>query len=477
MRVRARLLVFGAALPALALLLAVVAAGLVFRANLHGALDRALLGQAAVESVSLFDGPEGKPHLHLGKSPLADNVRTFVPMVGLFRASGELVTHFPEDGWIPDPPDVNASSATPRLFTQVVSDGRVMRTLTVAVKSPSGEQFVLSLESPLSEIDVTMRLYWQATLGLVAMAAALLFFVQWGQAGKMSRRIADMTAQLPELRGGALAWRLPPDPTGDEIADLRVALADAMERLRAARDAQERLIANAAHELRTPLGLMRTEMDLALRKERTADELREALAEARKEVVRLSELATRLLDLAALGKVTREVAAHDLVTLAREAVEACEAEAEARGVTIALALPTDAMAQLEAQTMRQAIDNVLSNAMTHAPAGSTIHVGIEGAGSVWRLSVRDEGPGVAAEDVERIFEPFYRGMKEKQGQGAGLGLSIVREIMRRHGGTAYVVEADGQGATFVLEVPRLAPRRADRPDGDTASRGARTPVV
>lgn len=455
MRVRTRLLVFGAALPALVLMLAVVAAGLVFRSSLLGAVDRALLGQAAVESVSLFDGPEGKPHVHLGKSPLADNVRTFVPVVGLFRATGELVAHFPEDGWIPDPPNANASSAEPRLFTKKASDGRLMRTLWVSVQSPSRESFVISLESPLSEIDATMRLYWQATLGFVAMAVALLFFVQWGQAGRMSRRIADMTAQLPELRGGALAWGLPPDPTGDEIADLRVALADAMERLRTARDAQERLIANAAHELRTPLGLMRTEMDLALRKERTAGELLEALTEARKEVVRLSGLATRLLDLAALGKVTREVAAHDLVTLVREAVEACEAEAEARGVTIALALPTEAIANLEAQTMRQAIDNLLSNAITHAPRGSTIHVGIGAVGNVWRLAVRDEGPGVAPEDMERIFEPFYRGMKEKHGQGAGLGLSIVREIMRRHGGTVYVAEFDGRGAVFVLEMPRL----------------------
>lgn len=461
MRVRTRLLVFGAALPAAALVLTVVVAGLVFRSSLLGALDRALLGQAAVESVSLFDGPDGKPHLHLGKSPLADNVRTFVPMVGLFRATGELVTHFPEDGWIPDPPGASVSSAEPQLFTRVASDGRSMRTLRVSVQSPLGEAFVLSLESPLSQIDATMRLYWQATLGLVAMAVGLLFFVQWAQAGRMNRRIADMTAELPELRGGALAWHLPPDPTGDEIADLRVALADAMERLRAARDAQERLIANAAHELRTPLGLMRTEMDLALRKERTADELREALAEARTEVIRLSALANRLLDLAALGKVTREVEAYDVVTLVREAVEACETEADERGVAMALTLPTEAVAQIELQGMRQAVDNVLSNAIAHAPAGSTIHVDIEATGNLWRLSVRDEGLGVAKEDEARIFEPFYRGTRENQGQGAGLGLSIVREIMRRHGGSVYVAESNGLGAKFVLEIPRLTHGRGD----------------
>ncbi|MDC3957183.1 sensor histidine kinase [Polyangium jinanense] len=454
MRVRARLILFGAALPSLALVLAVGVAGVVFRGSLLGALDRALLAQAAVESVSLFDGPTGAPHVHLGKSPLAENVRSFVPMAGLYDGTGKLVSHFPENGWIPDRPAADAGAEGPRLSTQRSSDGRWVRSLVVAVRAPWGEPYVLTLQSSLVEIDATMRLYWQATLGLVAVAAALLFFSQWVQAGRMSRRIADMTAQLPELRGGALAWRLPPDPTGDEIADLRVALAEAMERLRAARDAQERLIANAAHELRTPLGLMRTEMDLALRKERSVEELREALSEARGEVTRLSNLAARLLDLAALGKVTWEAKAGDLSAVVREAAEACEGEAEARGVRMAVSLPEEAPAAFEAQTTRQAIDNLLSNAMAHAPRGTTISVGIEAMGEVWRISVEDEGEGVRAEEAEHIFEPFFRGAKAKQGQGAGLGLSIVREIARRHGGKVYLAPKEGRGARFVLEISR-----------------------
>jgi len=452
-RVRTRLLLFGAALPALALVLTVVVAGLVFRSSLLASLDRALLAQAAIESVSLFDGPEGVPHLHLGKSPLADNVRSFVPMAGLFRASGELIAYFPEHGWIPDPPGKTALTDGPRLFDNVSTDGRVMRTLTVPVRSPAGEQFILSLESSLAEIDTTMTLYWRATLGLVVVAVTLLFFLQGLQARRMSRRITDMTSQLPEWRGETLAWRLPQDPTGDEIADLRDALAEAMERLRLARDAQERLIGNAAHELRTPLGLMRTEIDLALRKERTAEELREALMEARKEVNRLSVLAARLLDLAALGKVTWNVVPGDLTLVVREALDACEAEAELREIRLSFSGPETAKTLFEGQTMRQAIDNLLSNALAHAPRGSTIHVTIESAKQMWRILVRDEGPGVGPDEEAHIFEPFYRGNKEKQGLGTGLGLSIVYEIMRRHGGSALLVPTRGAGATFVLELP------------------------
>jgi signal transduction histidine kinase len=452
-RVRTRLVVFGAALPALALLAAVVVAGVVFRLSLLRALDRALLAQAAVESVSLFDGPEGAPHLHIGKSPLANDVRSFVPTAGLYRATGALAARFPENGRIPDPPLEGEGESGPRLVTRTARDGGVVRALAVAVRAPWGEPYVLKLEGSLGEVDATMGLYWRATLGLVAVATALLFSLQWAQAGRMSRRIADMTGYLPRLRGGELGFRLPADATGDEIADLRVALTEAMERLGAARDAQERLIANAAHELRTPLGLMRTEMDLALRKERSAAELRAALAEAREEVTRLSNLAARLLDLAALGQVTWQKSDADLTLIVREAVDACEAEVAARGLRVALALPVEASAEVDAQTIRQAVDNYLSNAVAHAPPGTAIHVGLEAEGEGYRLTVRDEGEGVPAEEAARIFEPFSRGSRPKEA-GAGLGLSIVREVARRHGGRAHLAKPGGEGATFILWIPR-----------------------
>ena len=454
MRVRTRLVVFGAALPALALLLAVVAAGVVFRLSLLRSLDRALLAQAAVESVSPFDGPQNAPHLHLGQSPLVDDVRSFAPREALYRATGELVAHFPENGRIPDPPAPGEGEGGPQLSTRTASDGRLVRTLVVAVQAPWGEPYVLKLEGSLGELDATMRLYWQATLGLVALVSAVLFALQWAQAGRMSRRIADMTGYLPKLRGGDLEWRLPADGTGDEIADLRVALAEAMERLLLARDAQERLIANAAHELRTPLGVMRTEMDLALRKERSADELREALAGARGEVDRLSNLAARLLDLAALGKVTWQRSEGDLALVVRDAAEAYEAEAEGRGLAIELDLPAEAPVEVDVQMIRQALDNYLSNAIAHAPSGSAIRVGLEEEGEGYRVTVRDEGEGVPAEEAERVFEPFHRGSKAKKATGAGLGLSITRAIARRHGGRAYLVPREGRGAAFALWIPR-----------------------
>jgi signal transduction histidine kinase len=447
-------LIFGAALPGILLFAVVGVAGGVFRLILLRSMDRALLSQAAVESVSLFDGPVNAPHIHLGKSPLKEDVRSFVPTVGLYEGAGKLVAYFPEGGHIPDPPAPGAGASGPELVSRTCSDGREVRKLSVAVRSPEGTPYVLTLEGSLGEIDATLRAYWQATLGLAALGTALLFGLQWMQAARMSRWIGDMTAYLPRLRGGEVSWLLPSDPTGDEIADLRVALSLAMERLQAARDAQERLIANAAHELRTPLGLMRTEMDLALRKDRSAAELREALTEARAEVDRLARLSASLLEMAALGKVTWKTRPGDVAQLVREAVEACEATAAERGVRVALEVPDVAPADFDALTMRQAIDNYLANALTYAPAGSTVHVCLQAEGDAWVIAVRDEGEGVPAEEAERIFEPFYRGSKSKKQGGAGLGLSIVREIARHHGGKAYLRPTEGKGATFAIAIPR-----------------------
>lgn len=459
MKVRTRLLLFGAALPTAALVATVLIAGQAFRLSLLRALDRALLSQAAVESVSLFDGPAGEPHLHLAGSPLAAEVRSFAPTAALFGPSGELLAIYPAQGQPPGSPapgEAGALGEPPRLFTRPGPGASPQRELAVRVRSPRGNEYTLKLASPLAEIDATMGAYYRATLAACAAAALALLAIQGWQAARMSRRLREMADFLPELKGGDLRWRLSPDPTGDEIASLREALRDAMERLRAAREAQERLIANAAHELKTPLGLMRTEMDLALRRERPAEELREALFEARREVDRLAALAARLLDLAALGGVAWMPARHDLARIAREAAEAAEAEAARRGARIHVDAPDELLATAEAQTLRQAIDNLLANALRFAPEGSAVTIALRSEGARVRITVSDEGSGVPPGEEEQIFEPFHRGAASRAGGGgAGLGLAIVREIARKHGGQAYLERSgERRGATFALEIPR-----------------------
>lgn len=447
MKVRARLLLLGAVLPSAAMIAAVLLAGLAFRWSLVRSLDRALLAHAAVESVSLFDGPGGRPHVHLPKSPLAGEVRSFAPITALFEASGKLVACFPETS---EPPVLHAHepSSEPRVFSHREPGRPEMREVFVAVSSPDGKPYILQVASSVADIDAATRAYYAVTLAFCLAAALGLGAIQARQAGRLSRRVTDMAQALPHIRGGNVEWRLPPDPTGDEVADLRVALSEAMDRVHAARDAQERLIANAAHELRTPLGVMRTELDLALRRERSAEELRAALSAARDEVDRLGLLAARLLDLASFGRVALSLSEGDVAEVAREAAAGCEAVAAERSIRVEVSSEGEVRARFDRAALRQALDNLLSNALRFAPEGSTVRVDVAREGGRATITVRDEGPGVPPEEAAKIFEPFHR--RDRRG-GAGLGLAIVAEIARGHGGRAYLAPS-GKGASFVVEL-------------------------
>ncbi|MBL8941328.1 MAG: HAMP domain-containing histidine kinase, partial [Archangium sp.] len=227
-------------------------------------------------------------------------------------------------------------------------------------------------------------------------------------------------------------------------------LGQATERLQAVRDSRERLLADAAHELRTPLSLMRTRLDLALRRERTSDELKTALFETREEVVRLAELAGRLLDTAAAtrGPIVREPT--DLHSLLNESVMASKPLAAQRQVTVVLEGPPAFVVSAHAVSIRQAVDNLLSNALKFAPDGSRVAVKLDRVGELVRIAVIDEGSGIPEAEREAIFEPFHR--VRGGPPGTGLGLAIVREVARRHGGRAFVAPTS-PGAEVVIEFP------------------------
>ncbi|CAM3989302.1 HAMP domain-containing histidine kinase [Corallococcus sp. ZKHCc1 1396] len=460
MKLTRRLWLHGALVPALATLCALVVAGQLFRVDLEHALDRALLAQAAVESVSLFDGPGQKVHLHMAVSPLVEQVRPFAPQGYLYQADGQLVMRYPPvpEGAPEEPPRVpDSPDGEPVLATQVSADGNRWREVFVNVRSPDGERYGLRLLASLGQVDHSVASYFRLALSMAAVMGLLLLAVQTTLARRMARRLEAITLNLGRLREGDLAAPPEVDPGKDEIGQLSAALAEAMARVRGAREAQERLVADTAHELRTPLALMRTSMDLALRRERGADELRASLRDARAEVDRLAVLADTLLDMASAGRGAWDRKKGDLGLVLAQAVEGARAEAERRGLLVHLEAPDRAEAWFDAGSLRQAVDNLLSNALKFSPEGGEIGVRLTLDGGRYRVGVADSGPGIPVSEREAVFEPFHRVADAESRPGVGLGLAIVREVARRHGGRAYVDAAVGQGTQVVLELPS-APR-------------------
>ncbi len=446
MKLTTRLWALGALLPSLMLLVGLVIAGQVFRVALRSSLDQGLMAQAAAESVSLFDRAEG-PHLHMAESPLLAEVRPFAPTGELFDSHGVLVAHFPPLPHPEQPRPPPLEGPVSELRTTEGPAGRV-RELVARVTSPWGERFLLRLSASMAQLDESVRQFHLASLLVVVLTAAVLVSVQLVSGRRLSRRLAALSGHLTRLEQGALDSVPEPDTEGDEVSRLRAVLADATIELAAARDAQQRLLADAAHELRTPLTLMRTSLDLALRRQRGAEELSQALVDTRTEVDRLARLATSLLELGAAR--SQDLIDGDVRALVDEATEAARAEAEVRGTWFELTGLAHARARFSPVALRQAVDNLLSNALRFAPAGTAVRVDVQ-CDRLVRVSVCDQGPGIPAAERERIFAPFHR--LDQRG-GSGLGLAIVTEVMQRHHGRSFAVDPpSGAGACVVLEFP------------------------
>lgn len=461
MKLATRLWLFGALVPVMVMGAVLFAADRLFHLALSRSLDQGLLAQAAVESVSLFDGPGGRPHLHMATSPLVESVRAFAPEGVLFGPDGREVMHYP-----PSPARDELHRArvlpgqpgAPPVLSTEEGDGVRVRILVVTVASPGGDPYTLRLTADMAQVETAQRTFHRLALGALLVIAIALLLVQSWQARSLARRLSELSVHAEALAAGDLERTLAPERQGDELSALRALLAQATRALKQARDGKERLLADAAHELRTPLTLMRTSLDLALRRERSREELKAALSDTRDEVDRLTALAARLLDTAARAQESEPLVPSDLATLVREAVLAAEPDATERSLTLTVQAPECLLRSVRPQAVRQALDNLLSNALKHAARGIVVTLATRSDGVT--IEVCDDGPGIPEDKRELVFEPFHR--LRHGGAGIGLGLAIVREVARSHRGRAFVRPSE-HGAALVLELTTTETLREREP--------------
>lgn len=447
MNIRGRLFMQGALLPATGIVGLVLIGGAWFRSALILAVDESLSAQAAVEMVSLFDDDE-TAHIHLSRSPLRGEVANFAAAASVYDADGKLVLVQPPESPFPERID-SQGPLSPEIATVNTPMGEA-RELRVGVISPKGERFTLILWSVLSRIDHAVNTWFRIAGFGSLLVIALLCAVQIRASRWWSERIHNMIRHTRRLEAGDLSSRPDPDSHGDEIGELTVAIAHASERLEVARRAQDRLVADAAHELRTPLAAIRAEIEVTLRRPRDEAALRETLEEVRQEVLRLDELSTQLLDLARLANGAWQFEVVNLRALLDEVIENQRPIAEAKGLRIEVDGTERIDARVDTSAIRQVFDNLLSNAIKFSAEGQTVTLRLERSESRWLFSVRDEGPGVPAEERSEVFEPFRR--RDTRIRGAGLGLAIVRDVARGHRGAARL-EDNAPGTRAVFEAP------------------------
>ncbi|HUZ80692.1 MAG TPA: HAMP domain-containing sensor histidine kinase, partial [Gaiellaceae bacterium] len=261
----------------------------------------------------------------------------------------------------------------------------------------------------------------------------------------MRRRAAGVTASAPGL--------LPVSPARDEISRLAVTLNDMLSRLQAALDHERRFVADASHELRTPVALLRTELELALRRPRSPEELRLAIQSALDETVRLSRLADDLLLLARAeeGSMPMRTERTELAELFEGVAVRFANRARETGRHVR-ALPTNDFVDGDPVRLEQALDNLVENALTHGEG--QVEIFAAGNDGVVELHVRDHGPGFDDEFLLRAFDRFSRADEARGQAGAGLGLSIVQLIAQIHGGSVGAANRPDGGADVWLAVRR-----------------------
>jgi signal transduction histidine kinase len=296
-----------------------------------------------------------------------------------------------------------------------------------------------------------------ASLAGYALARAAL-----GPVETMRRRAAAISASTP-------GRRLPVPPARDEIARLAETLNDMLARLEAALEHERRFVGDASHELRTPLALLRTEIDVALRRTRSVDELEAALRSAGEETERLTRLAEDLLLVARAdqGGLPVRPARVSVAPMLEGVAGRFAARAHERGRTLVVSADDHLAVRADRGRLEQALVNMVENALAHGRG--VVELKAVRRGQRVELHVLDEGPGFPPDFLPRAFDRFSRADEARGRGGTGLGLSIVDAIARAHGGRAGAGERPGGGADVWITVegdpaePALEEAEAEAP--------------
>jgi heavy metal sensor kinase len=345
-------------------------------------------------------------------------------------------------------------------------DGRPFRFVFQKLQV-NGHVYTVEMGVPADDAVETLHLFRSYLL----MFAPLLLLMAAGGGYWLSRRaLSPVDALVRTARavsGTNLSSRLQKVETGDELQRLSDTLNEMLDRIESAFQRITQFTADASHELRTPVSLIRTEAELALRRSRGEAEYKESLRHILLEAERTTALIEQLLSMARAdsGRETLHLEPVDLRQTLRSVVDGWQQVASIRDLQFSASLDVppcldapDFSVMGDETLLRRLADILLDNAFKYTPSPGSVHLSLEPQGESAVIKVQDSGVGIAEEEQSKIFERFYRVDKARsraQG-GAGLGLAIAQWIVTQHGGSIRVESQPGQGATFHVELPMIA---------------------
>ncbi len=346
----------------------------------------------------------------------------------------------------------------------VVSGDVTLGKSTYAVHVATGEGGILVIAgSSLATIEATLDRLARSLLLVGGIAAFVSLAGGWWLAGRALRPVALITAEAGQIGAADIERRLPVPHQRDELQALATTLNGMLDRVADALRRQRTFVAAASHDLRTPIAALQAELELAQDGRTTAEELRAAVGAAHADALRLGELATALLDLAAVDADGRALVRSPVRTdvLLDSVARRVGPLARERGTRLVQTAP-GRIARVDRVRLEQALTNLVVNAIAYGPAGSDVEVvahfepvdvpGSEETATLLAIEVLDRGPGVPSELATRLFQPFLRG-PNAVGPGTGLGLATAAAAIRAHRGSIGFEPRIGGGTRFWLRVP------------------------
>lgn len=432
--------------------------------HLVDAAERTAAARAAIVLKGLRTGDAADA------TALADDDTEFVQVVeraGTVRARSENVeTRLPVVSWAPDRDDEgevdddeaddeadeleDVVARTERSLPGVDGDGpwRVVAVGTVV----DGESVVVYVGASLEEVGGTLATLRTAFAVFVPLLVGLVGLTTLAVVRRALRPVDTMRGTLADITAHQLDRRVPTPTTDDEIRGLAEAMNGLLDRLEAAHVRERRFVADASHELRSPIAAMRAQIEVALAHPELSDR-DDILAETLRDTIRIESLASDLLTLAGLDAQGQGATA--TLDLAELVIDDLEDRQRGGGRPIVATLEPDVLVRGNRAQLARVVRNLLDNAQRHAATEIAVQVARRGDEAV--LTVSDDGAGIPAEDRDRVFDRFTRldDARTRDAGGAGLGLAIVREVVAAHGGNATA--GGDHGAVMTVRLPVVPP--------------------
>jgi two-component system OmpR family sensor kinase len=359
--------------------------------------------------------------------------------------------------------DLDATDSTGNgHFATVIESGDYWRIFTLYHQDLGGRVWKIRILEELGNVRRALRKLRIAFFHLVLFSILTSFIGGLILSTKALSPVSNIIGLANEIEASVLSRRLPHPGVDDEIGRLVDTLNHMLARIEASFEAMKRFTSDASHELRSPLATIRNTVDVTLSRPRSGEEKDAALQSIGEEVDRIRTLVDDLLLLARAdaGRLVMQMKPVSLAFLLEAQVDAHQARAQARDMRLELGalLPDEILG--DERWLLQVVGNLLDNAIKYTPVGGTITVDMARTAEVLRFSVSDTGPGIPEDELERVFERFFRSDPSRSRghvPGLGLGLAIASWVVQEHLGTIQASNRPEGGATFTVSLPLAQP--------------------